>query len=66
ENIPLLSISRSYPLQIYLYLINPTSQLIKRLEDKLDETKILRKQVDELRSRLDKVEVDLQRVRARN
>ena len=43
-----------------------TKDDIKRLEDKLDETKILRKQVDELRSRLDKVEVDLQRVRARN
>lgn len=38
----------------------------KRLEEKLDETKILRKQVDELRGRLDKVEAELQRVRARN
>jgi hypothetical protein len=43
-----------------------TKSDIARLEKKLDETRDLRKQLDELKKRLDQVEMDLQRVRARN
>lgn len=43
-----------------------TKDDIGRLEAKFDETRDLRRQVGELKERLDHVETELQRVRARN